>query len=369
MADLLDALTDTLTDKEKETLRLIVRGHDAKTAARELGLSVHTINERLRAARRKLDVTSSREAARILLESEAEASETAPENLVYAGLGDAPAPPASQDLPVTAFRSNGALWTGGIIAMSLLAATLALALAGAPATDTVGQPAPPETAARLGEFETSAREWLALADTSDWRGTYDAASTTFREGATFDAWQSAAQAREGLGAIVRRTPEQINVIQSSGKDYQVILFRSDFANREGVLERVTLEYQEGAFRVSGYWLDPSAVADLDAERESAARQWLALVDRSDWEASYAAARSAFRDANTLANWRDASQQARVPLGALISRKAVGFADVPSNEGYQVVRFETDFENRRGVIETVSLQREDGVLKVAGYYIN
>ena len=51
---------DTLTDKEKETLRLIVRGHDAKTAARELGLSVHTINERLRAARRKLDVTSSR---------------------------------------------------------------------------------------------------------------------------------------------------------------------------------------------------------------------------------------------------------------------------------------------------------------------
>ena len=37
-----------LTDKEKETLRLILRGHDAKSSARELGLSVHTINERLR---------------------------------------------------------------------------------------------------------------------------------------------------------------------------------------------------------------------------------------------------------------------------------------------------------------------------------
>ncbi|MDQ2763305.1 MAG: LuxR C-terminal-related transcriptional regulator, partial [Pseudomonadota bacterium] len=43
----------TLSDKEKQTLRLIVRGHDAKSIARSLGLSVHTINERLRDARRK----------------------------------------------------------------------------------------------------------------------------------------------------------------------------------------------------------------------------------------------------------------------------------------------------------------------------
>ena len=43
---------DSLTEKEKETLRLVVRGHDAKSMARQLSLSVHTINERLRAARR-----------------------------------------------------------------------------------------------------------------------------------------------------------------------------------------------------------------------------------------------------------------------------------------------------------------------------
>src|SRR3954463_333948 len=59
-----------LTEKEKQTLRLIVRGHDAKSIARSLGLSVHTINERLRDARRKLEVSSSREAARLLLEAE-----------------------------------------------------------------------------------------------------------------------------------------------------------------------------------------------------------------------------------------------------------------------------------------------------------
>lgn len=61
---------DTLTEKEKQTLRLILRGHDAKSSAQELGLSVHTVNERLRDARRKLGVTSSREAARRLLAEE-----------------------------------------------------------------------------------------------------------------------------------------------------------------------------------------------------------------------------------------------------------------------------------------------------------
>src|SRR3954463_10475306 len=59
-----------LTEKEKQTLRLIVCGHDAKSTARNLGLSVHTINERLRDARRKMSVSSSREAARLLLEAE-----------------------------------------------------------------------------------------------------------------------------------------------------------------------------------------------------------------------------------------------------------------------------------------------------------
>ena len=72
-----EAALAALTDKEKQTLRLIVRGHDAKSVAVTLGLSVHTINERLRDARRKLAVSSSREAARMLFEAEG----ATPENL------------------------------------------------------------------------------------------------------------------------------------------------------------------------------------------------------------------------------------------------------------------------------------------------
>lgn len=59
-----------LTEREKDVLRLLARGHDAKSAAAALGLSVHTVNERLRDARGKLGVTSSREAARVLSDAE-----------------------------------------------------------------------------------------------------------------------------------------------------------------------------------------------------------------------------------------------------------------------------------------------------------
>ena len=51
-------------------LRLLVRGHDIKSIARELSISTTAANERLRTARQKLGVSSSREAARILAAEE-----------------------------------------------------------------------------------------------------------------------------------------------------------------------------------------------------------------------------------------------------------------------------------------------------------
>ena len=105
--------TDALTPKEKETLRLILRGHDAKSSARALDLSVHTVNGRLRDARRKLGVTSSKEAARLLLADEG------PEFLAGESLGDASAGGAGAG----ADASNGARpgrrrIIGGLVAMS-----------------------------------------------------------------------------------------------------------------------------------------------------------------------------------------------------------------------------------------------------------
>ncbi len=53
-----------ITEREEAVLRLLVQGHEAKSIAATLGLSVHAVNERLRDARRKLGASSSREAAR-----------------------------------------------------------------------------------------------------------------------------------------------------------------------------------------------------------------------------------------------------------------------------------------------------------------
>lgn len=55
-----------LTDKEREILRLLSAGHTVKTIAAQLGRSEASINERLREARRKTKVGSSRELARLL---------------------------------------------------------------------------------------------------------------------------------------------------------------------------------------------------------------------------------------------------------------------------------------------------------------
>ena len=197
---------ETLTEKEKETLRLIVRGHDAKTAARELGLSVHTINERLRAARRKLDVTNSREAARLLLEREACEADTAPETLVCEPLGDAPQLSPADNPPVTAPHSKRVLWIGGIAMLSALSLALALSLGSAPSADQTEIDArAPAVAQSDAAMEAAALEWLALVDKQDWQASYAAAGRIFREPNTVESWRSASErARIPLGAVASR---------------------------------------------------------------------------------------------------------------------------------------------------------------------
>ena len=55
--------------------------------------------------------------------------------------------------------------------------------------------------------------------------------------------------------------------------------------------------------------------------------------------------------------------------SMLSRQLLSEADVPAPpEGYRMVRFRTDFENRRGATETVSLDREGDSWKVVGIYI-
>ena len=247
---------DALTDKEKETLRLMVRGHDAKSMARELSLSVHTINERLRASRRKLGVTSSREAARLLLENE----QGVAEKFVDDALGDAPQASLIQSASITQPARSRALWIGGI-AMFSIALVAALALDVSHSDRPVGDPATPIETAQVETFEASAREWLELVDAFDWEASFAAAGRTFRDPNNVTMWREASQdARVPLGAVLLRKAQTVEFEQSDpadpGSHHQAkVVFETDFETRDGVMETVALRQEEGRWKVVGYLID------------------------------------------------------------------------------------------------------------------
>jgi len=108
--------------------------------------------------------------------------------------------------------------------------------------------------------------------------------------------------------------------------------------------------------------------------QSTARQWLALIDRGDVEASWKQAGKKFQNAIGMQRWIDGMKQAREPLGKLVQRAIVetrfdkNFQGAPEGD-YAFVVFRTSFEHEAGHGETVTLEREpDGVWRVIGYAI-
>jgi len=117
-----------LTDREMEILRLLVAGHTVKTIAARLGRSETSINERLRSARRKTGVGSSRELARLL-----DLQKTCDENIDLSGRRS-----AVEDLAHTA--TVGVRGSKGMIVMliAIPLAAVGLIVAANPSADQIG---------------------------------------------------------------------------------------------------------------------------------------------------------------------------------------------------------------------------------------
>ncbi|WP_233130883.1 helix-turn-helix domain-containing protein [Sphingomonas jeddahensis] len=244
---------EALTEKEKQTLRLLLVGHDAKSLARHFGLSVHTINERLRDARRKLSVSSSKEAARLLREAEG----ATPELIGTTPFGDVPPASLAQHLPqppmVPRSRRLTAWAIGGIAMMSLVAALLAL-------SGPVQAPADPVSATTSTVAETAvtkaARDWLKLVDNAQWRESWAGTSHSFQTLNTVEVWQSTSEkVRAPLGRIVSRTLVSEQDTPAPPNGLKVVRFRTDFANRRGVTETVSLDREGGEWKVVGIYVD------------------------------------------------------------------------------------------------------------------
>jgi hypothetical protein len=126
-----------------------------------------------------------------------------------------------------------------------------------------------------------------------------------------------------------------------------------------------------AWLVAGIALaqDPKATA-----AQAAARDWLALADRSDAQASWNAAGKKFQTAMPTAGWADALSKARTPLGPVKNRTIFKtgfkktFPGAPDGD-YALIIYTTSFANKAEGHETLTLEREsDGMWRVVGYFI-
>lgn len=116
--------------------------------------------------------------------------------------------------------------------------------------------------------------------------------------------------------------------------------------------------------------DPRAAA---AQR--AARDWLALVDKLDAEASWKAAGERFRSTFSPPYWIDKLQREREPRGVLVQRAVADtlFANsgvgLPEGGNYSIVAFRTSFANQIDAREEVMLEvGSDYGWHVIGYVI-
>ncbi|MFZ2998264.1 helix-turn-helix domain-containing protein [Sphingobium sp.] len=250
----------TLTEREKQTLRLMVRGHDAKSIARDLGLSVHTINERLRDARRKLAVSSSREAARRLLDAEVSSS---PDYVTDKQIGeDRAIGDAHQDAaPIDgAGRPDSRPRTIiGAILMTMSLGLLALALtpnAQAPNATTPAPATPTAQTSPDAAVVDAARHFLTLVDQGRWDDSYATTGSAFRKLNTAQVWADISQkVRPPLGALISRTLLSQQDLPAPPAGYQVVTFRTAFANKAKAIETVSLEREDGAWRVVGVTIE------------------------------------------------------------------------------------------------------------------
>lgn len=104
------------------------------------------------------------------------------------------------------------------------------------------------------------------------------------------------------------------------------------------------------------------------------RDWLAIVDRGDAEASHAKAGERFRASMPVGTWARGLAKERGSRGALLQRTGVSTtfdpktAELPPGE-FALVLYRTSFAQQTTASETVTLEREkDGVWRVVGYFI-
>lgn len=257
----MDDALQSLSNREKETLRLLATGHDAKSAANLLGLSVHTVNERLRSARQKLGVSSSRAAARRLMDIEQESPKFLGDMKLGEGLGP---DDVRRDTHSHHRRAQSLVWWIGGLVIMLSFAVAALIITNAANTQApASQPAAPVRTAEAGavapEGAAAALAWVALLDREQWNESWSTAGQLFRSQLTQAGWATTVQTvRASVGPVVSRVQE--NATRTStlpglpSGDYLIVQYRTSFRDKASVSETVVLTHERTGWKVDGYFI-------------------------------------------------------------------------------------------------------------------
>lgn len=263
-----------LTEKEKEALRLLSQGHDAKSSASHLDISVHTINDRLRNARRKLGVSSSREAARILWDAEGNAPQIDTQYVMHTSFGMADETGLA-DYPVLNQHSqkqpNRLFWlAGGMLIMSIIIAVAVFAAV----SNTGAEDAPSATDSRpAGEPVSSAstsssspaalaraQKFLVPVDAGDWTRSWEVAGAFFQAQASADEWAAlVGPVRGPLGAVDGRRLATIQKVESlpgaPEGDYEILTYQTKFSQEDRILTETVILVRNGdGFDIAGYFI-------------------------------------------------------------------------------------------------------------------
>lgn len=106
----------------------------------------------------------------------------------------------------------------------------------------------------------------------------------------------------------------------------------------------------------------------------AAGEWLALLDASDYAASWSNAAPFFRNAVPCEQWMTSMTAFRAPMGKSLTRKvktarlANTLPGAPDGQ-YVLIQFESAFERKREAVETTTMMLEtNGQWLVSGYFI-
>jgi hypothetical protein len=106
------------------------------------------------------------------------------------------------------------------------------------------------------EVVRSARDWLAMVDAGRWDESWRATGSSFRTMNTAKVWADVSeQVRVPLGAVTSRADLSHENIPAPPHGYELVKFRTSFANKPGALETLTLVREGQAWRVVGYIIE------------------------------------------------------------------------------------------------------------------